>query len=126
MLAPDAPLTGDKPIESAEQLSSIAFSFMASKALFAGLHVDLFSLLAEGPKSAEELAKAADIPLNRIVTLTTALASVGLLAIGDDKKFTILPRRRTFCPSSRSTISATTFAIRSTSRCIRSCSSSTP
>ncbi len=86
MLGQDVAPTSHKPIESAEDLSSIAFGFMASKALFAGLHVGIFSLLADGPKSAEELAKAADIPLNRIVTLTTALASVGVLTIGDDKK----------------------------------------
>ncbi|MCR9219599.1 MAG: acetylserotonin O-methyltransferase [Alphaproteobacteria bacterium] len=71
------------PVETAEDLSAIAFGFMASKALFAGLHVDVFSLLADGPKTAEELAKAAGIPANRMVTLTTALASIGLLEYGE-------------------------------------------
>eukprot|EP00752_Nemacystus_decipiens_P000916 g916.t1 len=71
------------PVETAEDLSAIAFGFMASKALFAGLHVDVFSLLADGPKTAEALAKAAGIPANRMVTLTTALASIGLLEYGE-------------------------------------------
>ena len=31
------------PVETAEDLSAIAFGFMASKALFTGLHVDLFT-----------------------------------------------------------------------------------
>lgn len=67
------------PVESAEELSSIAFGFMASKALFTGLHVDIFTLLADGPMTAEELAKASGVPANRIITLTTALASIGVL-----------------------------------------------
>jgi 2-hydroxy-4-(methylsulfanyl)butanoate S-methyltransferase len=95
-LAQDTVTTSDKAIESAEDLSSIAFGFMASKALFAGLHVDIFSVLADGPKSAEELAKAADIPINRIVILTTALASVGLLTISDDKKIQNSPAAQSF------------------------------
>jgi ubiquinone/menaquinone biosynthesis C-methylase UbiE len=96
MLAQDVPTTTDKPIESAEDLSSIAFGFMASKALFAGLHVDLFTLLADGAKSAEELAEASQIPLNRIVTLTTALASIGILSISDNKRIQNSPAAQNF------------------------------
>lgn len=96
MLAQETMTPNDKPIESAEDLSSIAFGFMASKALFAGLHVDIFSALSDGPKSAEELAKTAGIPLNRIVVLTTALASVGLLTIADDKAIKNSPAAQSF------------------------------
>ncbi|AKI03088.1 O-methyltransferase [Hoeflea sp. IMCC20628] len=96
MLAQDTVTTCEKPIESAEDLSSIAFGFMASKALFAGLHVDLFSMLADGPKSAEELARDADIPINRVAILTTALASVGLLTIADDRKIRNSPAAQSF------------------------------
>jgi len=69
---------------------------MASKSLFAGLHVDLFSVLADGPMSADELAKAAGIPINRIVILTTALASVGLLTIRDNKTIQNSPAAQNF------------------------------
>jgi ubiquinone/menaquinone biosynthesis C-methylase UbiE len=69
---------------------------MASKALFAGLHADVFSALADGPRTAEELAKIADIPINRIVILTTALASVGLLTIGPDRKISNSPAAQSF------------------------------
>ena len=96
MTALDLGPTSEKPIESAEDLSAIAFSFMASKALFAGLHVDLFSELAEGPKSAEELARAVDVPLNRIVMLTTALASIGILTRVDDGKIHNSPAAQNF------------------------------
>ena len=96
MLDDDTPTTQVKAIETAEDLSSIAFSFMASKALFAGLHADIFSQLSDGPKSAAELAKAVDIPINRIVMLTTALASVGVLVIGDDEKIENSPAAQSF------------------------------
>ncbi len=89
------PATGTV-IETAEDLSTIAFGFMASKALFAGLHVDIFSALADGPKTAEDLAKDADVPLNRIVMLTTALSSIGLLVIGDDMKIQNSPAAQSF------------------------------
>ncbi|MCW8907900.1 MAG: methyltransferase [Sedimenticola sp.] len=70
--------------ESAEDISQIAFGFMASKALFAGLHVDVFTLLSERPMKSEEISKLTDIPLNRITTLMTALTSIGLLERNDE------------------------------------------
>ncbi|NKB60132.1 MAG: methyltransferase [Alphaproteobacteria bacterium] len=66
-------------VETAEEVSRIAFGFMASKALFAGLHIDVFTQLADGPKSSKEIAKEAEIPMNRVTTLMTALTSIGLV-----------------------------------------------
>lgn len=71
--------------ETAEDVSKIAFGFMASKSLFAALHIDLFSYLSNQPKSEQELATAADVPLNRITTMTTALRSLGLLVRKEGK-----------------------------------------
>lgn len=82
--ADDTSFAGGTTVETAEELSKIAFSFMASKALFAGLHVDLFTVLADGPMTPEAIAEATEVPVNRIVMLTTALASVGILAWTDD------------------------------------------
>ena len=65
--------------ETSEDVSSIAFGFMASKALFAGLHLEIFSHLGDGPTNEEELSKKTKVPMNRINTLMTALASVGLV-----------------------------------------------
>ncbi|KZY31711.1 methyltransferase [Roseovarius sp. HI0049] len=96
MLDETTPPTNAKAIETAEDLSAIAFSFMASKALFAGLHADIFSQLADGPKPAAALAEAVDIPINRVVMLTTALASVGLLVIGDDETIGNSPAAQNF------------------------------
>ncbi|KZL15458.1 Demethylspheroidene O-methyltransferase [Pseudovibrio axinellae] len=68
-----------KPLETSEELSQIAFGFMASKALFAGLHIDLFSLLSGGGKTARDISSEAGIAENRVTTLVTALACVGVL-----------------------------------------------
>ena len=64
--------------ETAEEVSRIAFGFMASKALFAGLHIGVFTLLADGPKKSADIAKIAEVPMNRVTTLMTALTSIGL------------------------------------------------
>ena len=71
-------------VESAEDVSYIAFGFMASKALFAALHIDVFTLLAGGAKSSEEIADEAGIPINRVTTLMTALTSIGLVDRNDE------------------------------------------
>jgi len=66
-------------VETAEEVSAIAFGFMASKALFAALHIDVFTHLAGGAKTCAELSGACSVPESRIVTLMTALGSVGLV-----------------------------------------------
>ena len=45
-----------KPLGDVERISGIAFGFMASKALFAALHLGIFDALAERPQTLEELA----------------------------------------------------------------------
>ncbi|WP_416899000.1 MAG: methyltransferase [Minwuia sp.] len=68
-----------QPVTEAEQISNIAFGFMASKALFVALHVDVFTKLSDGAKTASEVAEAAGVQENRMTTLMTALNSIGLL-----------------------------------------------
>ena len=70
--------------ETAEEISRIAFGFMASKALFAGLHIDVFTQLADGPKNSAAIAKESEIPMNRVTTLMTALTSIGLVEREED------------------------------------------
>ena len=65
--------------KTAEDVSQIAFGFMASKSLFAGLHIDVFTRLSEKPKTAAQLAAETAVPANRITTLLTALTSICLL-----------------------------------------------
>ncbi len=66
-------------VETAEEVSRIAFGFMASKALFAALHIDVFTHLAKCGKSSRELAEATKVPVDRVLTLMTALDSIGLV-----------------------------------------------
>src|SRR6056297_486644 len=70
-------------LETSEELSRVAFGFMASKALFAGLHIDVFSHLANGVNSIDGLAEATGVPRNRVLTLVTALTSIGAVEYKD-------------------------------------------
>lgn len=74
-----------KLIKEAEEISEIAFGFMASKALFAALHVGIFTKLSEGPKRIDDLAAEANAAQNRIQTLMTALAALGLVERQGDR-----------------------------------------
>jgi 2-hydroxy-4-(methylsulfanyl)butanoate S-methyltransferase len=69
-----------KQIEEVHEILAITYGFMASKALFAALEFDLFTHIAGGAGSFPELAKATGIAENRLVTLLTALKSLGLIA----------------------------------------------
>jgi 2-hydroxy-4-(methylsulfanyl)butanoate S-methyltransferase len=66
-------------VVKAEQISNIAFGFMASKALFVALHCNIFTNLSGEAKSAKKLAEEVGVPENRISTICTALNSIGLL-----------------------------------------------
>ncbi|MEQ8344613.1 MAG: methyltransferase [Sneathiellaceae bacterium] len=66
-------------IKTAEEISTIAFGFMASKALFSALHVGIFDALAERPLELGALAAATGIQKRRLTTLLTALVSTGLV-----------------------------------------------
>ncbi len=77
----------ERLVETAEDVSRLAFGFMASKALFAALHIDIFSQLADGPKTARSLASSTGVPVNRITTLMTALTATGLVDREDENYF---------------------------------------
>src|SRR5437879_913240 len=68
-----------EPVEEAQEISSIAYGFMASKALFAALEFDLFTHIARGAESMGALVQATGIAENRLQTLLTALKSLGLV-----------------------------------------------
>src|SRR6516164_7253053 len=76
-------MTGSQPIKQIEDvhdISAITYGFMASKALFAALEFDLFTRIAQGSDSTRALAAAAGIAENRLVTLLSALKSLGLVS----------------------------------------------
>src|SRR5690349_9209800 len=68
-----------KPVEDVREISAITYGFMASKALFAALDFDLFTRIDRGADSAAELAKATGVSENLMLTLLTALKSLGLI-----------------------------------------------
>ena len=76
-------MSGETLLETSEELSRVAFGFMASKALFGALHIDLFSRVSEGVATIDDLAAATKVPRNRIMTLVTALTSIGALKFAD-------------------------------------------
>jgi len=74
-----------EPLTEAEQISDIAFGFMGSKALFAALHHGLFTHLGDGALTAEQAGAAAGLHPERARTLLTALVSLGLVSVEDDR-----------------------------------------
>ncbi|MEQ9643163.1 MAG: methyltransferase [Alphaproteobacteria bacterium] len=78
-----------------EEISDIAFGFMGSKALFAALHHGVFTNLAEGAKTAPELAAASGLHTERARTLLTALAALKLVSV-EGGKFANSPAAEAF------------------------------
>ncbi|TYC64600.1 methyltransferase [Stappia sp. BW2] len=89
-----------RSLETAEEISDIAFGFMGSKALFSALHVDLFSLLSEKTLSPEEVARESALDLDRATTLLTALTSLGLVR-RESEGFTNSPAAEAFLVKGR-------------------------
>jgi len=79
-----------KPIQDVRQISALTYGFIASKALFAALELDLFTKIAGGATTVSELAAATGAAANRLRTLLTALKTVGLVSEGDGR-FTNAP-----------------------------------
>jgi SAM-dependent methyltransferase len=69
-----------KPIDDVRQISAITYGFLASKALFAALDLDLFTKIARGTTTLEALADATRTSPNRLRTLLTTLKTVGLIS----------------------------------------------
>lgn len=79
-----------EPLIEAEQVSEIAFGFMASKALFVALHLDLFTHIAAhtdtgAHATAEALASTSGVSIERVTTIMTALVASGLIQGGPDE-----------------------------------------
>jgi hypothetical protein len=69
-----------KQVEDVHEISALTYGFMASKALFAALDFDVFTLIAGGKDSRPALVQATGISENRLATLLAALKSVGLIS----------------------------------------------
>lgn len=78
------------PVTDRRELSDIAYGFMASKALFAALEIDLFTHLGAAPRSTTEISAATGVAVNRLQTLLHALAGIGLVVV-DDRRYANAP-----------------------------------
>ena len=74
-----------KPLDDVRQISALTYGFIASKALFAALDLDLFSRISGGTADLAALAGATGVAPNRLRTLLTALKTVGLVTETDGK-----------------------------------------
>lgn len=79
-----------RAVTERRELSSIAYGFMASKALFAALGVDLFTHLATGPRTTGELSHDTGVAEHRLQTLLHALSAVGLI-VAEGRSYTNAP-----------------------------------
>jgi 2-hydroxy-4-(methylsulfanyl)butanoate S-methyltransferase len=73
-----------EPLTDVRDISRIAYGFIASKALFAALELDLFGRLIE-PKSLDALARESGIPARRVKTLLATLTALGLIVRDGDR-----------------------------------------
>jgi ubiquinone/menaquinone biosynthesis C-methylase UbiE len=79
-----------RAVTERRELSSIAYGFIASKALFAALGIDLFTHLAVGPRTTAELSEDTGIAAHRLETLLHALSSIGVI-VAEGQSFTNAP-----------------------------------
>jgi len=68
-----------KELQSVDQLSELAFGFMASKGLFVALDLGLFTHLQHGPKSVAELSGATGAPTEALIKVLEVCAASGIV-----------------------------------------------
>lgn len=76
------PATG---LTEAEDISDIAFAYMGSKALFAALEFGLFTAMAQGAGTNDQIAEATGLPPERCQILLTSLTGLGLTLLRDGR-----------------------------------------
>lgn len=70
-----------------KDISRIGYGFMASKTLFAALDLEIFSHLADGALTADELQRRSAAAPNALRTLLRACTSLGLLGLDGGRYF---------------------------------------
>jgi 2-hydroxy-4-(methylsulfanyl)butanoate S-methyltransferase len=74
-----------KPIEDVRDISALTYGFIASKALFAAVELDLFTKIARGADTLSKIAETTGVAANRTRTLLTTLKTVGLISESDGR-----------------------------------------
>lgn len=84
-----------KPIEDVRAISALTYGFIASKALFAAIELDLFTRIARGVDTLPAIAAATGVAANRARALLTTLKTVGLIT-EQDGRFINAPATATY------------------------------
>jgi 2-hydroxy-4-(methylsulfanyl)butanoate S-methyltransferase len=74
-----------RPIEDVCAISALTYGFIASKALFAAVELDVFTKIARGVDTLPAIAAATGVAANRARTLLTTLKAVGLITERDGR-----------------------------------------
>jgi ubiquinone/menaquinone biosynthesis C-methylase UbiE len=74
-----------QPINDVGDISRIAYGFMASKALFAALDINLFARLSGAEKSLDDLMNETGVAENQLGALLAALTALGLIERESDR-----------------------------------------
>ncbi|QEF98372.1 Multifunctional cyclase-dehydratase-3-O-methyl transferase TcmN [Stieleria maiorica] len=80
-----------KELPPAARLGQLITGYYASQAIFAAAKFGIADLLVDGSKSIEELAIATETKPELLYRVLRALASIGVFAEQDDKRFTLTP-----------------------------------
>lgn len=73
------------PAPRPETIEKLTNALYPSFAMLAGMQLDLFTPLKDGPMSAEQIAKALSVRPDKLKPLLYALVAAGLLAVKDDR-----------------------------------------
>ena len=73
------------------QLGQMITGYWTSQAIYTAAKFGIADLLADGPKSADELAKATETKTDLLYRLLRALASVGVFAEDEQNRFSLTP-----------------------------------
>jgi 2-hydroxy-4-(methylsulfanyl)butanoate S-methyltransferase len=83
------------PITDVRDISRIGYGFMASRALFAALDLDVFGHLAGGPQDLAALGRATGVVPERLIALLSACVGLGLLG-KEDGRYVNAPAAATY------------------------------
>jgi ubiquinone/menaquinone biosynthesis C-methylase UbiE len=83
-------------IRDVREISRIGYGFMAAKALFAALDLDLFTRIARAPSTTELLSTDIRVPPKRLGMLLSALRALGLVGLDSAGRLVNSPAANTF------------------------------
>lgn len=92
----------EKNLPNPEPLMQMMQGAQVSGLLFASLQLDLYSKLADGPATADEIAARIGCPVRSTRILANALTALGLL-VKDGAKYALTPTTETFLVSGKPT-----------------------